>query len=55
MLWRHYDRWVEEIFLDKFKGFLVLIIPCMWFILPKEFEDGLTSRGEHGNESTNVL
>ena len=34
MLWRNYDKWVEEIFLDKFKGLLALIIPRMWFILP---------------------
>jgi len=46
---------VEEILLDRFKGFLELIIPCMWFILPYEFEDRLTSGSELGNESTNVL
>ena len=46
---------MEELFLDNFKGFLTFIIPCVGFILPQEFKDGLTSRGELGNESTNVL
>ena len=54
MLWRHLDR-VEEIFFDKFKGFLAIIVPYIWFILPQEFEDGLISGSELGNESTNVL
>ena len=46
---------MEEILLDKLKGFLALIIPYLWFIPPQEFEDGLTSRGKLGNELTNVL
>ena len=46
---------MEELFLDKFKGFLTFIIPCVGFILPQEFKDGLTSRGELGNELANVV
>ena len=46
---------MEEIFLDKFKGFLALIVPCVWFILPKEFKYGLIGGGELGDELTNVL
>ena len=46
---------MKEEFLDKFKGFLTFIIPFVGLILPKEFEDGLTSRDESSNESTDVL
>ena len=27
MLWGYQDKWMEEVFLDKFKGFLTFIIP----------------------------
>ena len=29
---------MEKILIDKFKGFLTLIIPCMGFVLPQNFE-----------------
>ena len=44
------DRWMEEIFLNELKSFLIFIIPFMRFI-----PSGLTSGSEFGNESTNVL
>jgi len=46
---------MEKVFLDKFKGFLRLIIPCLGFVLPLELKDGLTSGDEYGNESADVL
>ena len=46
---------MEKALLDKFKGFLTFIIPCIGFILPQKLEDRLTSRSELGNESANVL
>ena len=42
-------------FVDKFKGLLALIIPYMWFILPLECDNGLTTGGELVNELNNVL
>ena len=44
------DRWMEEIFLNELKSFLIFVIPFMRFI-----PSGLTSGSEFGNESTNVL
>ena len=46
---------MEKIFLDKFEGNLTFIVPCIGFFLPKEFEDGLTSRSKFGNELVDVL
>jgi len=46
---------MEKVFLDKFKGFLTLSIPCMGFILSQKLEDRLTSEGKFGNESAVVL
>ena len=46
---------MEEVFLNKFKGFLTFIIPCVGFNLPYEFEYGLINGGELGNESNDIL
>ena len=46
---------MEKIFFNELKGFLTLIIPCMGFILSQKLEDKLTSGGEFGNESIDVL
>ena len=46
---------MEKILLDKLKGFLTFVIPCVGFILPQKFEDGFTSGGKFGDESANVL
>ena len=46
---------MNEVFIDKFKGFLTFIIPCMGFILSQKFEDELTSESKFGYESANIL
>ena len=46
---------MKEVFHNGPKGFLTLLVPCMWFILSQRFEDRLTSGSEFSNESTNVL
>ena len=46
---------MKKVFLDKFKGLLTFIVPCMGFILPWELEFRLTNGGEFGNESADVL
>ena len=46
---------MDEIFLDKFEGFLTFIIPCMEFIRSQTLEDRLTSGSECGDEQDDVL
>ena len=46
---------MEKVFFNELKGFLALIVPCMGFILPQKLEDRLTSGGELGNKSADVL
>ena len=46
---------MENVFFNEFKGFLELIVPCIGFILPQNLEDRLTSGGEFGNKSADVL
>ena len=46
---------MEEVFFDKFKGFLTFIILCIGFILSRKIEDGFTSGNDFGNESANIL
>ena len=46
---------MKEVLLDKIKGLLTFIVPCIGFIFPYELEDGLISGGEFGNESTDIL
>ena len=46
---------MEEVFLDKFKGFLTFIVPWVGFILSKKFDDGFMSGNEFGDKSTDIL
>ena len=46
---------MEKLFFNELKGFLTFIVPCMGFILPQKLEDQLTSGGELGNKSADVL
>ena len=46
---------MDEIFLDKFEGFLTFIIPCMEFIHSQKHEDRLASGSECGDEPVDVM